>query len=283
MTCAVIYARFSTELQSEKSTEDQIALYRAYAARIGLDFIGTYEDRARSGASGMSVHDRDKTGKTRIRCSAARENGSCSNRRIFYLQDVEEAVLRGMTEELKDTRLIETYVRAYNEERKRLAATAISRRTRIERRCDRLEAERQRAIDMLIKGVLREEEGRARLDELRGQVLEAERELSQVEETPQIIALHPATLGSYIATVDRLASVLTEHSAAEDDRGSLVSTFRALVYSVTVHPKAPREGFQVEVKGKLAALIGGEAFPRAKYSGGRVVAEEGFEPPTQGL
>jgi len=27
----------------------------------------------------MSVHDRDKTGKTRIRCSAVRESGSCSN------------------------------------------------------------------------------------------------------------------------------------------------------------------------------------------------------------
>ena len=37
------------------------------------------------------------------------------------------------------------------------------------------------------------------------------------------------------------------------------------------------------VKGKLAALIGGDAFPRAVYSGGRVVAEEGFEPPTHRL
>ena len=47
--------------------------------------------------------------------------------------------------------------------------------------------------------------------------------------------------------------------------------------------KAAREGFQVEVKGKLANLIGGRAFPQAKYSGGRVVAEEGLEPPTRGL
>ena len=233
--------------------------------------------------SGMSVHDRDKTGKTRIRCSAVRENGSCTNRRIFYLQDVEEAVLRGMTEELKDTRLIETYVRAYNDERKRLAASATARRARIETRRDRFEAERQRTIDLLIKGVLREEEGRVRLNDVRAKVLEAESELSLMEETPQVVALHPATLDSYIATVDRLAAVLADHIAADDDRGLLVSSFRALVHSVTVHAKAPREGFQVEVKGKLAALIGGKAFPQAKYSGGRVVAEEGFEPPTQGL
>ena len=199
--------------------------------------------------SGMSVHDRDKTGKTRIRCSAVRESGSCSNRRILYLSDVEEAVLRGMTEELKDTRLVETYVRTYNEERKRLAATAISRRTRIERKRDRIEAERQRAINLLIKGVLREEEGRARLDELKAQVEEAERELSSLEEVPQIIALHPATIESYIATVDRLAGGLSEHATAEDDRGSLVANFRALVHSVTVHPNAPREGFQVRTHG----------------------------------
>lgn len=35
--------------------------------------------------------------------------------------------------------------------------------------------------------------------------------------------------------------------------GPLVPDFRALAHSVTVHPKVAREGFQVEVKGKLAA------------------------------
>src|ERR1019366_7126882 len=58
--------------------------------------------------SGMSVHDRDKTGKTRIRCSAVRESGSCSNHRIFYLPEVEKAVIEGMAEELEDPRLIPT-------------------------------------------------------------------------------------------------------------------------------------------------------------------------------
>jgi DNA invertase Pin-like site-specific DNA recombinase len=51
MKPAAIYARFSTELQNEKSTEDQIALCRAYAARHQLNIVATYEDKARSGAS----------------------------------------------------------------------------------------------------------------------------------------------------------------------------------------------------------------------------------------
>ena len=48
---AAIYARYSTDLQSERSAEDQIALCRDFAAREGLDVTATYRDEARSGAS----------------------------------------------------------------------------------------------------------------------------------------------------------------------------------------------------------------------------------------
>ena len=51
MKPAAIYARSSTELQNEKSTEDQIALCQSYAARHQLDIVATFEDKARSGAS----------------------------------------------------------------------------------------------------------------------------------------------------------------------------------------------------------------------------------------
>jgi len=72
--------------------------------------------------SGLSVHDRDKTGKTRVRCSAVRESGTCSNRRVIYLPEIETAVLDGMREQLKVPELIEAYIRKYNEERRNLAA-----------------------------------------------------------------------------------------------------------------------------------------------------------------
>jgi site-specific DNA recombinase len=50
---AVIYARFSTDLQNESSIEDQITLCRGYASREGINIIEVYEDRARSGGSIM--------------------------------------------------------------------------------------------------------------------------------------------------------------------------------------------------------------------------------------
>ncbi|MEO3480311.1 recombinase family protein [Phaeobacter sp. CAU 1743] len=50
---AVIYARFSTDMQRDASIEDQIRSCQEYAARQGLKVIETYSDRAISGASLM--------------------------------------------------------------------------------------------------------------------------------------------------------------------------------------------------------------------------------------
>lgn len=51
MTRTAIYARFSTDLQNERSIDDQLALCRAYAEREGLNVVATFDDRARSGGS----------------------------------------------------------------------------------------------------------------------------------------------------------------------------------------------------------------------------------------
>lgn len=48
---AAIYARFSTDLQSDRSIDDQFALCRACARREGLTVTATYADRAMTSAS----------------------------------------------------------------------------------------------------------------------------------------------------------------------------------------------------------------------------------------
>jgi site-specific DNA recombinase len=48
---AVIYARYSTDLQKDRSIEDQIMQAAATAKRFGYEVTGTYRDRAISGAS----------------------------------------------------------------------------------------------------------------------------------------------------------------------------------------------------------------------------------------
>jgi site-specific DNA recombinase len=56
MKTAAIYARFSSDMQKDRSIDDQHALCASYAAREGLRVIARFEDRAKSGAS---LFDRD--------------------------------------------------------------------------------------------------------------------------------------------------------------------------------------------------------------------------------
>ena len=51
MVRAAIYARFSTDLQNERSIEDQLVLCCDYATREGFEVVETFDDRARSGGS----------------------------------------------------------------------------------------------------------------------------------------------------------------------------------------------------------------------------------------
>jgi DNA invertase Pin-like site-specific DNA recombinase len=50
---AAIYARFSTELQKDRSIDDQVALCRTFAEREGLTVTHVFTDRARTSASIM--------------------------------------------------------------------------------------------------------------------------------------------------------------------------------------------------------------------------------------
>src|SRR3569832_389082 len=249
----------------------------------------------------MAVHDRDKTGRTRIWCSAVRESGSCSNRRIIYLPEIEKAVLDGMRQELKSADLIEAYIRRYNQERQDLSAQANSVRTALEGKRDRAKGDRQRTVDLVIRGVIAEEDAKQRIAELKAQLSLIEAQLCGLDEPPSTVALHPAILPRYTKTVDCLSKALADHATAADDPGPLIQNFRELVHSVTVQPKPTRKGLEIEVKGKLAALICGAAFPTGRYTGkpaslgGRlgtavgddsgceVAAGEGLEPPTPGL
>ena len=121
-------------------------------------------------------------------------------------------------------------------------------RARLEAKRDRIEGERQRNIDLVIKYVISEEDAKQRIAELKEERLRVEAKLVSLEEAPVPIALHPATLDRYITTVNALAEAMAGHAGAEDDRGSLVEDFRALVHSVIVHPNGPWQGFEVEGK-----------------------------------
>ena len=53
---AAIYARFSTDMQADRSIDDQISLCTDFALKQGLTIAETYSDAAQSGGSIFGRH-----------------------------------------------------------------------------------------------------------------------------------------------------------------------------------------------------------------------------------
>ncbi|MER8405687.1 recombinase family protein [Mesorhizobium sp. M1307] len=233
--------------------------------------------------AGMSSNGKDKSRRIRIRCSAATENGTCPDPKTFYLDTVENAVLNGLTAEMRHPDVIAQYVQTYHEERRRLAAETDAKRTRLERRLGELSREIDRLVNAIAKG-----HGDPAVLGPQSTALNEERkcivaELDNVPAPTDVIALHPAVLARYEEQLNQLQTGLAEGVVAGDSETA--EAMRDLIETVTVFRDPSRiGGIEVEIAGRLTALLGEDAFPNGvKGMWGKVVAGEGLEPPTPGL
>lgn len=233
--------------------------------------------------AGMASNGKGPSGRIRIRCSAATESGTCPDPKTFYLDTVETAVLNGLTAELRHPKVIAEYVRAYHAERKRLAAEADRKRLRLERRLGELNREIDRLVDAIAKGQGDPAVLGPKSTRLDGERKKVTAELAESAPTTEVVALHPAMLARYEEQLTRLQAALA--GGIRDGDTECAEAIRDLVETVTVFRDSSRAGgVQVEVSGRLTALLGEQAYPnRVRGVWGKMVAEEGLEPPTQGL
>ncbi|MDR3570967.1 MAG: recombinase family protein [Candidatus Pacebacteria bacterium] len=236
--------------------------------------------RCGSCGAGMSTNGKDPTGRVRVRCSAATESGICPDPKTFYLDKIEDLVLRTLSAELRHPAAITEYVRTYHEERKRLVAAAGALRGTLERKLQEVRREMDRLIDAVAKGILTPELVRSKIkdaDREREQILE---KLSQVDTVENVVVLHPTALARYERQLCDLHAAFNAGLGAGDNAGC--EALRDLIDKVTIYRKNDRAGrVRIEIAGKLNALLGADPHPRGLW--GVVVAEEGLEPPTQGL
>jgi site-specific DNA recombinase len=233
--------------------------------------------------AGMCSNGKDKSGRIRIRCSAATESGTCRDPKTFYLETVEIAVLNALTTEMHHPEVIAEYVQTYHEERKRLAAEADAKRMHLERRLGELSRAIERLVDAIARGhgdpaVLGPQS--TTLNEERKHLIT---ELDRLPPPTDVIALHPALLARYEEQLTRLQEGLAKGIMAGDSESS--EAMRDLVETVTVFRDPSRiGGIEVEIAGRLTALLGETAYPHGvKGVWGKVVAGSGLEPPTPGL
>ena len=208
-------------------------------------------------SAGLSTSGCDSTGRVRIRCSAAKEGGTCPEPRTFYLDMIEAAVLDKLRGELAHPDAIAAFVRGYHDEHKRLAASSGNRRATAERRLGELNREIARLVDAIAKGHGDPAVLGPRSSELNGERKMIEADLAAAD-PPKVIALHPAALKHYEATIARLQNAIGDATAA----GAIAAAdaIRELIETVTVARSADGET-QIIIAGRLNALLGSAAFP----------------------
>jgi hypothetical protein len=216
----------------------------------------------------LSVKDRDH-GRIPLICTRSREGGVCTNRRHFYLDEIEGRVSCGLRQRLGSRAAIDRFIRGYAEERRRLAGDRVGFLEKLDRRLAAIDADLGRATDMLIRGILDEDKGASQIRALKSEKasLTAEREAT-VESVPDL-AVHPAIADNYLASLGKLEDALRGPECPSEARE--FSAVRDLVEAITVTPDANGSKPQIEVTGDLARFLA----PSGYSSGGKVVAEEG--------
>ena len=156
-------------------------------------------------------------------------------------------------------------MKAYNDERLRLAADAINQRAQAERRLAAAERAYDRVYRGYIDGIIDEEESARELPRLRAEKKRLQDELAGLDEPPKLVTLHPAAVKHYLAAIEALAQTIRAGSAfGAESKTSL----RDLIATVTVHPARVGEAPEISIEGHLTKLVGGDHFPTRRVGGG---------------
>ncbi|CUJ81278.1 hypothetical protein PH7735_00001 [Shimia thalassica] len=224
---------------------------------------------------GMSV-----ISQTHIGCSAARNKGICNNRKSIARAKVEDRVLSALSRKLMEPDLFKTFCEEFTAETNRLRST--SNTSRETKEADL--AKTIHALDRLVQALI---DG-APASAVKGKMAELEERKAKLESdlksapSPQPV-LHPNMSSLYHAKVSNLADALN----ASDLRNEAAEALRALIDKVVLTPT--EEGYDIDLQGDLAGILGLATEPKAKTAEAGVaeavlqlslVAGVGFEPTT---
>ena len=216
-------------------------------------------------------------GRDYLACSAARGQGTCTNRKGVRRSPLEELILDGLRQRLMAPEMVKEFVAAYHGEVNRHRREETAARAGKEREL----AEVRRKLDGLIDAIAEGIRGpglQQKLDDLEARRAALEGELAA--DPPPPVRLHPNLAQVYRSKVERLHEALADPGLRDEALGIL----RGLIERVVIHPA--EDGLQIELAGEIVkmvelgldaqqAALGEEAACSVK-----VVAGAGFEPAT---
>ncbi|WP_149777579.1 hypothetical protein [Ruegeria intermedia] len=156
---------------------------------------------------------------------------------------------------------INEFIRAYNEERRKLSAADKPDRKKLERTVAEANKLFKRRIELFEMGILEGAKGEAMLTEAKERLSAAKMALAGLEATEKALEFKPATAARYICALNEMITSMQSNDGCPNPKAR--DAVRRLISEIVVSP-AEEGGVPVEVKGRLRALVS----DRSKKVGG---------------
>ena len=162
----------------------------------------------------------------RYGCAAARNAGTCSNRKTIARKDVERRVLGGLKDRLMHPDLIKEFIAEFQREMQQDRLSTLSERGEHERRLTKVRKDIEGLLTAITDGMYHPSM-KAKMDTLEAERARLEAALLASPE-PEPVALHPGLAGIYAGKVSDLAEALNE----EGTRAEAADLLRGLIEKV---------------------------------------------------
>jgi site-specific DNA recombinase len=221
-------------------------------------------------------------GKDYIACSAARRQGTCTNRTSIRRGEIERWIVDALRHQLMAPDLVSEFIRTFNDEVNRTRRDCDHRRHGLQREQKDLERRIDTLLDAFASGALKGASVQAKLAALEARQGEVDKELGGLSAEP--VRIHPNLADLYRRKVEALQGLLESDAT----RTEAVEIIRSLVEQVIFRP-TPEAGLEVELVGDIAGMVhlaqnSNENSPMSgavhdAFTGSvKVVAGAGFEP-----
>ena len=198
--------------------------------------------------------------KTKYGCSAARNRGTCDNRKLIRREELEARVLDGLRHRLMHPALVAEFLAEYQREWNRQATEGSAARTSLKSDLAGVERKIAQIIEAIEAGMFHPSM-KDRMTALESQKAELARKLEELGPEEPPVLLHPGLTEVYAHKVAELAKALN----AEGTRAEAAELLRSLVDEIRMHPE--EDGHTIEIVGDLAGILevcgGDKTKPRA--------------------
>lgn len=187
---------------------------------------------------------------SRYGCAAARNSGTCSNRKTIARDAVEKRVLNGLQSRLMHPDLIREYIITCQQEIQRERSDTLAARSEHERRHARVVWEIENIVTAISKGMFYESM-KAKMDALETERVDLEAKLVALPE-PEPVILHPGLADIYARKVADLATALNDR----DGRQEAAALLRRLIETVILTPDPGQpDDHRIELVDELGAIL----------------------------